>query len=198
MVVAAALTLSLHKIGILEGTNCISFNNETIHVISALAWVITLYSDSALDLTTTCCFFKLHEIKLPPKYMQEPEINLLSSRSVPQSASVKPIRFMWLALLNSSLNPMVSLMYLSITLQAIQYGSKGHNMNWLSLLIAKDISDLVKVAYCKALIILLYNAGFVNGLPSCFNNLCIVLRGVDTPLHYVVFTFSSKLVLLLW
>lgn len=55
--------------------------------ISAVAFAIDLYSASAEDLDTTCCFLGFHDIKQVPNIMQNQLIDLLVTWHAAQSAS---------------------------------------------------------------------------------------------------------------
>ena len=57
-------------------------------ISSQAAKAMALYSASALDLATTCCFLLFQDIKLPPIETQYPEVDLLSDGDPAQSASV--------------------------------------------------------------------------------------------------------------
>jgi len=54
-------------------------------ISSQVAEAITLYSASALDLATTCCFLLFQEIKLSPKRTQDAKVYLLSGKDHAQS-----------------------------------------------------------------------------------------------------------------
>jgi hypothetical protein len=54
---------------------------------SAVALTMDLYSASLLDLETVDCFFADHEIKLEPKKITKPPVDLRSSEHPAQSAS---------------------------------------------------------------------------------------------------------------
>ena len=57
------------------------------HTISLVTMAIALYSDSAEDLDTTCCFLHFQEIKESPRKIQNPKTDLLVSGHAAQSAS---------------------------------------------------------------------------------------------------------------
>ena len=85
---AATLVLSLRIIGTFSTSIFSSPSKEFIHVISVLHRAIALYSDSVVDLAIMPCFLELQATRLSPKYTQYPLMDLLSSGSVAQSASV--------------------------------------------------------------------------------------------------------------
>ncbi|CAL5082640.1 unnamed protein product [Urochloa decumbens] len=61
-----------------------------IQIISLRLNAIALYSASAVDRATTSCFLLLHDTRLPPTKTQYPEVDLLSSILLAQSASQYP------------------------------------------------------------------------------------------------------------
>jgi hypothetical protein len=64
-----------------------SLRSVCIHIISAVASAIALYSASVLDLDTVLYFLALQEIKFEPKNTAKPPVDLLSSMLPAQSAS---------------------------------------------------------------------------------------------------------------
>lgn len=66
---------------------CRSLNKEDSHTTSHVALAIDLYSASADDLDTVCCFFDFQEINESPKNTQKPEIDRRVSGQVAQSES---------------------------------------------------------------------------------------------------------------
>ena len=61
-------------------------------MISQTATAIDLYSDSAEDRETVCCFFDFHEIKDSPRKTQKPVTDLLVSGHEAQFASAKAFK----------------------------------------------------------------------------------------------------------
>jgi hypothetical protein len=59
---------------------------------SAVALAMDLYSTSVLDLETVGCFFADHEIRLEPKKIAKPPVDLQSSKHPAQSASENALR----------------------------------------------------------------------------------------------------------
>jgi hypothetical protein len=57
------------------------------HMISAVILARALYSASVLDLDTVACFFTVHDMRLLPKKIANPLVDLLSSKHPAQSAS---------------------------------------------------------------------------------------------------------------
>jgi hypothetical protein len=60
-------------------------------MISAVALAIALYSASVLDLETVGCLRALQEMRLLPIKIANPPVDRLSSTSLAQSASEKPL-----------------------------------------------------------------------------------------------------------
>jgi hypothetical protein len=56
-----------------------SYNRISIHMISVVAFAKSLYSTLVLDLETIAYFLALKEIRLGPKNIAKPSIDLLSS-----------------------------------------------------------------------------------------------------------------------
>jgi hypothetical protein len=116
-------------------------------MISAVAFARDLYSASVLDLDTVACFLALQEIKLGPKYIANPPVDLLSSTQPAQSASEKALTNVEDDFLKANPRLDVPLTYLNILLTAVQCTVVGAWRNWHTLLTEKDISGQVRVKY---------------------------------------------------
>lgn len=81
------LRLSQYRDGFSEQGIRSSLNKDQIHVTSTTVLAKDLYSASAVDLETVHFFFDPHVTRFGPRNTQYPEIDLLSFRSEPQSAS---------------------------------------------------------------------------------------------------------------
>src|ERR1044072_1608321 len=82
--------LSQNSVGVETITES-SCSKDWTHITSAVRCAKLLYSASVLLLATTCCFLDHQDMRLGPKNNVAPEIDLLSSTSVAQSASEKPL-----------------------------------------------------------------------------------------------------------
>ena len=131
-----------------------SFNTVWTQRTSVIAWAKFMYSASAQDLATTGCFMDHQEMRLGPKNIAAPEVDLLSSGSATKSASQKTWReiSLWVGV-GYSFKPKlrVHFRYLKILLTAIQWVWRGLDINWQTLLTKYTISGLVIVAYCREL-----------------------------------------------
>jgi hypothetical protein len=87
---------------------------------SAVALARDLYSASVLDRDTVGCFLALQEIKFGPKYMANPQVDLLSSTFPAQSASENALTSLEPDLLIYRPISMEPLTYLRILLTALQ------------------------------------------------------------------------------
>src|SRR3954470_14157604 len=67
-----------------------STNRFFNHVISQSPTAMALYSASAVDRATTSCFLLRQDTGFPPTNIQYPEVDLLSSTQLAQSASQYP------------------------------------------------------------------------------------------------------------
>lgn len=97
-----------------------------------------------------------------------------------------------MSLINASnTNPKAKIFFkfLSTLLHAIQYGAKGFDINWLSLFIANANSCLIKVAYCRGPMILLYTNVSMNESHFIFDNFSPIHNEVVVPLHSFILIF---------
>jgi hypothetical protein len=94
-------------------------------MISAVALAIALYSASVLNLETVGCLRALQEMSLLPRKIANPPIDRMSSTSLAQSASEKPLTRVERDL--DSFNPklIVCFTYLKIHLTAVQCTEVG-------------------------------------------------------------------------
>ena len=69
--------------------NAYLLSKAEIHINSQVTFAIDLYSISAEDLDTACCFLDFYETRESPIKTQKPVTDLLVSRKVAQSASAK-------------------------------------------------------------------------------------------------------------
>ena len=79
-----AITIQVSKLCMMHPKG---LNKAINHKISLVTIAIALYSDSAEDLKTTCCFLHFQEIRESYRNTQKPETNLLVSMQASQSAS---------------------------------------------------------------------------------------------------------------
>jgi hypothetical protein len=86
---------------------------------SIVASAKALYSASVLDLDTVSCFLALHEIRLGPKKMAKPLVDILSSGQPTQSASEKTLSNCEDECLNVRPSCSVPLMYLIMRFTAV-------------------------------------------------------------------------------
>ena len=89
--IATALWLSQKIMGMLKETFN-SFIRVSIQDIFVVVWAKLWYSAFVLDLATTCCFWDRHDMRLGPKWIVEPKVDLLSSISEAQFASHKALK----------------------------------------------------------------------------------------------------------
>ena len=75
-----------------------SLSKDWSQVSSHVALAIALYSASAEDLETVCCFLDFQDIKELPRNTQKPKMDLLVSGQVPQSVYVKTLSWTWASL----------------------------------------------------------------------------------------------------
>ena len=97
-----------------------SCRTDCIHISSAVASAIALYSASVLDRDTVFCFFAHQDIKLEPKKIANPLVDFLSSEQPAQSASEKALTKVDADFLMRRPMPRVCLRYLKIRLTAVQ------------------------------------------------------------------------------
>jgi hypothetical protein len=114
-------------------------------MISAVAFARDLYSASVLDLDTVACFLALQEIKLGPKYIANPPVDLLSSTQPAQSASEKALTNVEDDFLKVNPRFAVPLTYLNILFTAVhQYSfyscpvNSGRRMEKLAYLVDRE------------------------------------------------------------
>jgi hypothetical protein len=107
-------------------------------MISAVALARDLYSTLILDLDTVACFFAVHDMRLLPKKIVNPTVDLLSSKHPTQSTSEYPLTSVDDDL--QILRPMLvqDLIYCSILLAVIQCTIVGAYKNWQTLFIGKS------------------------------------------------------------
>lgn len=82
-----ALRLSHHRTSAHAWNTPSSLSSDCIHMISAVIFAKTLYSDSVLDLEMVACFIELHVTRLEPRKIAKPLIERLSPEHPAQSAS---------------------------------------------------------------------------------------------------------------
>ena len=169
-----------------------SLNKDCNQFNSVVPDAKALYSASVLGLATTCCFFELQLIRFPPRKMQQPLVDLLSSTELAQSASEKHFKFNREVGLKQIPTFVVPFRYLSNLLQAAQWSIVGVYKNWLSLFTEKAILGLVNVRYCSAPIVLLYTVGFSNGLLSLWDNFLLEHMGDEQLLADNILVLVSK------
>ena len=129
-----AAWLSQQRIAGFEWLTPSSFSNERSQVSSQVAFAIDLYSASADDLETVCCFFDFQEIKESPRNTQKPLTDLLLSRQPAQSESAKA--FNWISELEGKKRPCPGedLIYCRTIWAALRWGNQGLARNWLNRL----------------------------------------------------------------
>src|SRR5271156_1269114 len=105
-----------------------------------------MYSASAVDNATVCCFFEL-QATVPPAIMVMYPLIDFRSDPLPQSASQK--KFSSVLLISASFPPYVKLAffvclrYLNILFTAVQCTAFGFDVNCASRFTAKDMSGRV-------------------------------------------------------
>jgi hypothetical protein len=112
-----------------------------------VAFATDLYSASVEDLDTVACFLELQDIKLYPKNIAKPPVDLLSSRHPAQSAYENALTSIEGDFCILSPIPSVYFKYLNILLTVFQCTSVGEFKYWHTLFTEKDISGLVNVKY---------------------------------------------------
>lgn len=122
-------------------------------MISVVVLAKALYSTSVLDLDTIAYFRALQDIILGPKKYSKP-----TSRSliINTSYSEKPLTDKEEDLFIVNPTIVVCFKYLNILFTIAQWFVFGTCKNRQTLFTGKEISDHVKVKYCKAPTILLY------------------------------------------
>jgi hypothetical protein len=68
-----------------------SFMSFVIHMASLVACVLAMYSASVVDKAIVGCRLLFHKVAPPPIMNTNPVVDLLSSRSLAQSASQYPV-----------------------------------------------------------------------------------------------------------
>lgn len=138
---AIVIIFSRRAVAVVQRTPS-SVSRDWTHSIFEVARARLTYSASVLDLEITGCFLAHQETKFGSMKMQAPEVDLLSTRSNPQSASQQASNGKVEVLIGFKWSPevMVPLSYLRIRLTAVQWDSRGWDINWHSFLTAKHMS----------------------------------------------------------
>jgi hypothetical protein len=124
--------------------------NFVIHIISFVACVFTMYSASVIDNVIVGYRLLLQQMAPPPIMKTNLVVDLLSSRSPPQSASQYPSTSLDGVAPNSDFICNVPCKYWKIHLMAIQCSMLGFAMCWLNTLIGYAKSSHVhNMAYIK-------------------------------------------------
>ncbi len=116
-----------------------SIINFVIHMASFVTCVFAMYSASVVDNAIVGCRLLLQEMAPPPIMKTNPVVDLLSSRSPPQSASQYPRTSLDGVALNCNFICNIPCKYRKIHLTAIQCSMLGFAMCWVNTLIGHGL-----------------------------------------------------------
>ena len=119
-----------------------SLSKGISHINSQTTDAIALYSASAEDLETVCCFFDFQDIKESPRNTQYSVIGLLISRQLAQSESEKDFRCKLLEEEKNNPYPGDPLIYLR-TLSCCEMGS-----GWFGHILTQFFNIITKIWSC--------------------------------------------------
>lgn len=120
-----------------------SFSRYINHMISQLVWAKAQYSASTDERETVACFFDFQLTKEFPLNIQNPITDLLVSRQVAQSKSLKALRCKRDWLEKKMPCPMEPFRYFRILWAAYRWVCAGLSVNWLRIFTVYVIYGLV-------------------------------------------------------
>ncbi len=178
-----------------------SMTNFIIHMASFVACMFAMYSASVVDNAIIGCRLLLQEMAPPLIMKTNPVVDLLFSRSPPQSASQYLSTSLDGVALNRNLICKLPCKYRKIRLTAIQCSMLGLAMCWLNTLIGYVKSGrLHNMAYIKDPTACWYGKPLDSSFPfAFFHNFTLGLNGTPIGLHSSIRKhFNISLRYLIW